>query len=99
MAAGIQKLTTDKRFGFIQNGDGDDVFFHGSVVKDEQFDDLREGQRVEYTVEQGGGPKMEGAASGDGLSGGKPKTSGWFRPGVFYARRSPAIPMTVKLRL
>jgi CspA family cold shock protein len=60
MAAGIKKLATDKGFGFIQTADGDDVFFHRWLVKDEQFDDLHEGQRVEYTVEQGGGQKMKG---------------------------------------
>jgi CspA family cold shock protein len=56
MAAGtIKKLVSDKGFGFIQTGDGSDIFFHHSTVQDAQFDNLREGQQVEYTVEQGGG--------------------------------------------
>jgi len=56
MAAGtIKKLVSDKGFGFIQTGDGSDIFFHHSTVENGQFDTLREGQPVEYTVEQGGG--------------------------------------------
>jgi CspA family cold shock protein len=55
MAAGtIKKLVSDKGFGFIQTGDGSDIFFHHSTVQDAQFENLREGQQVEYTVEQGG---------------------------------------------
>ncbi len=61
MAVGtIKKLVHDKGFGFIQTGDGNDVFFHHSAVADHQFDSLTEGQRVEYTVDQGGGPKGKG---------------------------------------
>lgn len=50
----IKKLVSDKGFGFIQ-GDGDDMFFHHSSVQGVPFDELREGQIVEYTV--GSGPK------------------------------------------
>jgi CspA family cold shock protein len=57
----IKKLVQDKGFGFIQTADGTDVFFHHSTVADQQFDNLTEGQKVEYTVEQGGGtPKGKG---------------------------------------
>jgi CspA family cold shock protein len=56
----IKKLVNDKGFGFIQSDDGADVFFHHSSVADRQFDSLTEGQRVEYTVDQGGGPKGKG---------------------------------------
>jgi cold shock protein len=56
----IKKLVNDKGFGFIQSDDGADVFFHHSAVADRQFDSLTEGQRVEYTVDQGGGPKGKG---------------------------------------
>jgi len=54
----------DKGFGFIQGDGGDDVFFHHSTVADHGFDDLTEGQAVEYTVEQGQGPKGKGPARG-----------------------------------
>jgi CspA family cold shock protein len=61
MAAGtIKKLVNDKGFGFIQKGDGGDIFFHHSTVQNVQFDQLTEGQQVEYTVEQGGGQKGKG---------------------------------------
>jgi CspA family cold shock protein len=50
----IKKIVQDKGFGFIQTDSGQDVFFHHSVVANQGFDDLGEGQPVEYTVEQGG---------------------------------------------
>ena len=56
----IKKLVHDKGFGFIQGSDGADVFFHHSSVDDHQFDSLTEGQSVEYTVDQAGGPKGKG---------------------------------------
>ena len=50
----IKKLVQDKGFGFIQTDSGEDVFFHHSGVIDGSFDNLREGQSVEYDVEQSG---------------------------------------------
>ncbi|MBD3673159.1 MAG: cold shock domain-containing protein [Planctomycetaceae bacterium] len=55
MTEGTIKKVTDKGFGFIDDGSGKDMFFHMSNVEGTQFDDLQEGQRVEYT--QGQGPK------------------------------------------
>ncbi|HEY1068293.1 MAG TPA: cold shock domain-containing protein [Pirellulales bacterium] len=56
MAAGrIKKLVPEKGFGFIQTEDGSDVFFHHSTVAGRQFDNLTEGQRVEYTLDGQGG--------------------------------------------
>jgi CspA family cold shock protein len=56
MASGtIKKLVSDKGFGFIQTGEGADLFFHHSSVQGGEFDRLREGQQVEFTVEQGQG--------------------------------------------
>ena len=61
MATGTVKwFNATKGFGFIQGSDGADVFFHHSSVVDRQFDNLTEGQNVEYTVDQGGGPKGKG---------------------------------------
>jgi CspA family cold shock protein len=55
----IKKLVADKGFGFIQT-DGDDVFFHCSVVAEAAFDQLREGQQVEFTIGRGPkGPRAE----------------------------------------
>ena len=55
----IKKLVTDKGFGFIE-GDRDDMFFHHSAVEGVTFEELREGQTVEYEVGQGPkGPRAE----------------------------------------
>ena len=65
MAIGkIKKLVHDKGFGFIQTDSGQDVFFHHSIVANRGFDDLSEGQQVEYEIEQGeSGGKGPRAAS------------------------------------
>lgn len=55
----IKKLTT-KGFGFIKTDDGD-LFFHQSSLVDVSFDQLREGQKVEFTA--GRGPKGPQAES------------------------------------
>lgn len=55
----IKKLVTDKGFGFIE-GDRGDMFFHHSTVEGVTFEDLREGQTVEYEVGKGPkGPRAE----------------------------------------
>ena len=56
----IKKLVADKGFGFIK-GDGGDLFFHHSAVQEGQFEELQEGQTVEYT--EGNGPKGPRAES------------------------------------
>ena len=48
----IKKIVRDRGFGFI-SGDPNDVFFHVSSVEGENFDDLQEGQTVEYEVDEG----------------------------------------------
>ncbi|MHC4399732.1 MAG: cold-shock protein [Planctomycetota bacterium] len=55
----IKKIVTDRGFGFI-SGEPNDVFFHHSAVEGEQFDDLQEGQAVEYEVEEGDDPRRKG---------------------------------------
>lgn len=45
---------TDKGFGFIQPDDGGkDVFFHAQNVVDGIFDELNEGDKVTFEIEQG----------------------------------------------
>ncbi len=59
MSQGTIKKLTDKGFGFIQ-GDRGELFFHHSSVTGANYDDLREGQAVEYTEGQGPkGPRAE----------------------------------------
>ena len=54
MPQGTIKKLTDRGFGFIE-GDKGDMFFHGSSLEGTTFEELREGQQVEY--EEGSGPK------------------------------------------
>ncbi len=61
MEQGTIKRVTDKGFGFIsQQGSTKDMFFHSSSVSGIDFNDLREGQKVVFTVGQGPkGPRAE----------------------------------------
>ena len=60
MAEGTIKRLTDKGFGFIDTGTGRDLFFHLSALEGVQYEELTEGQRVEYTEGQGPkGPRAE----------------------------------------
>ena len=51
----IKRLVSDKGFGFVAAGDGNEYFFHQSACNGVEFDDLQEGQAV--TFERGQGPK------------------------------------------
>ena len=53
MATGtITRLVRDRGFGFIQmEGRTEEVFFHTSSVEQPTFDELNEGQKVEFEVE------------------------------------------------
>lgn len=42
-----------KGYGFISQDNGEDVFVHYSAIQGDGFRTLREGQRVEFTVEKG----------------------------------------------
>ncbi len=55
----IKRLVRDRGFGFI-SGSRDDVFFHSSCVRDTSFEQLEEGQVVDYEVETGGRPQGRG---------------------------------------
>ena len=58
----IKKLVADRGFGFISGTQGEDVFFHLSSIEGIQFEDLQEGQMVEYELEEdaGGGRRGKG---------------------------------------
>lgn len=45
----IRKLIVNKGFGFIQ-GEKGDLFFHHSCVEGAAFEELHEGQAVEFEV-------------------------------------------------
>ena len=60
----IKKIIPDKGFGFIATEEGgSDLFFHRSACAD-SFEELREGDTVEYTPAQGPkGPCAENVKS------------------------------------
>jgi CspA family cold shock protein len=54
MISGKVKWFSDaKGYGFIDLGQGRDIFVHYSVIDNEGYKSLREGQEVEYEVGQG----------------------------------------------
>lgn len=46
----IKKIVADKGFGFI-SGEKGDIFFHLSSVQGKRFEELTEGEAVEYETE------------------------------------------------
>jgi len=57
----IARLLIDKGFGFIRDEGGIEHFFHRSSVQGAVFELLREGQRVEFEVEESAkGPRAGG---------------------------------------
>ena len=55
MMGTIKKMVREKGFGFIIPDDGgDEVFFHrGSIAPRVQFDDLNEGDSVQFQTRRG----------------------------------------------
>ncbi|MBM3151231.1 MAG: cold-shock protein [Chloroflexi bacterium] len=49
----VKWFNGSKGFGFITREDGPDVFVHYSALQGDGFKNLDEGQKVEFTVEQG----------------------------------------------
>ncbi len=49
----VKWFNGSKGYGFLTREGGDDVFVHYSAIQGEGFRNLEEGQRVEFTVEQG----------------------------------------------
>ena len=53
MQQGTIKRLTDRGFGFIaQDGSDKDLFFHSSELVGVQFNDLREGDKVQFEVSE-----------------------------------------------
>ena len=48
----IKKLVADRGFGFI-DGEKGDLFFHHSEVQGVTFEELNEGQTVQYEIGEG----------------------------------------------
>ncbi|MEJ2551527.1 MAG: cold-shock protein [Anaerolineales bacterium] len=49
----VKWFNSSKGYGFIEREEGDDVFVHYSAIEGDGFRNLEEGQRVEFTIEQG----------------------------------------------
>ncbi len=67
----IKRMVRNRGFGFIQDDQGREFFFHRSAVADGTYDNLDEGEAVEFDVEReagGRGPRANNvrrtAASG-----------------------------------
>lgn len=57
----VKWFNDQKGFGFISREGKDDIFVHHSAILDGGFRSLKEGDRVEFTVEQN--PKGPAAAN------------------------------------
>ncbi len=49
----VKWFNASKGYGFIAREDGPDVFVHYSAIQTDGFRTLQEGQKVEFTIEQG----------------------------------------------
>ena len=49
----VKWFNNAKGYGFIARENADDVFVHHTAIQGEGYKSLDEGQRVEFTVEQG----------------------------------------------
>ena len=50
----VKWFNNSKGFGFLENeADGQDVFVHYSAISGEGFKTLKEGQKVQFTIEEG----------------------------------------------
>jgi CspA family cold shock protein len=49
----VKWFNNGKGYGFIERESGEDVFVHYTAIQGEGFRSLEEGERVEFSVEQG----------------------------------------------
>jgi len=49
----VKWFNATKGYGFIERSDGADVFVHYSSIISDGYKTLEEGQKVQFTVEQG----------------------------------------------
>jgi len=49
----VKWFNNGKGYGFIEREEGEDIFVHFSAILGDGFRSLEEGQRVEFSIEQG----------------------------------------------
>lgn len=49
----VKWFNASKGYGFIERNEGDDVFVHFSQIQSQGFRSLREGDLVQFSIEQG----------------------------------------------
>ena len=49
----VKWFESKKGYGFITRDNGEDVFVHFSAIKVDGFKTLREGQKVQFEIQQG----------------------------------------------
>ena len=49
----VSELIAEKDYGFIATGNGEELYFHRNAVADGGFEELREGEAVQYSVVAG----------------------------------------------
>ena len=49
----VKWFNANKGYGFIAHEGGEDVFVHFSAIAGEGYRNLQEGDRVEFTIQQG----------------------------------------------
>ena len=49
----VKWFNNGKGYGFIEREEGEDIFVHFSAIEGEGFRSLEEGQRVEFSIEEG----------------------------------------------
>lgn len=65
MQGTIKRVIRDRGFGFIRTTEGQEVFFHRSGLQQLNFESLREGEAVEFDLEQGEkGPRAKAVRPG-----------------------------------
>ncbi len=53
MTGTVKWFNSGKGYGFLSRENGPDVFVHFSAIQSDGFRTLEEGQRVEFSIEQG----------------------------------------------
>jgi CspA family cold shock protein len=49
----VKRIMRERGFGFISAEDGREIFFHRSELQNVDFDELREGDHLEFTIVKG----------------------------------------------